>query len=183
MPYIRTGPRLKGRRVWDRQATAEVAAALTVSITRRAMDRGLGSDDRPMDPYSTRPTYISRRAFPRPRGGQPTNPGRILPSGRKSRARGKSVYFPGGYAEYKRNIAGNSRVNLTRTGQLRRSLRAKTVTRLRAIVGLSGPPAVYATFLERERPWMRPSPTDRVALRVAVRHALARAMERNGGRQ
>jgi hypothetical protein len=169
MTYDRKGPRLKGRRPWDRQAMAEVAQVAIVAQTQRAMVKGLGNDDRPMKPYSRRPTYISVRAFPKPRGGRPS-------------ASGRSVYFPGGYAQYKRGIAGNARVNLTSSGRMRRSFRTKTLRRLLAVIGLSGTPAVYGRFVNERRPWIGLSRADREIVKRAVSRALTDALKRTTGR-
>lgn len=91
--------------------------------------------------YSTRPTYISLKDRPVPRGGikTPQTRRRISLYNAKYGAReslrnrsranaskrgGKSMFFPGGYRQYKANLYG-SRRNLTKTGYMFMNLRWK----------------------------------------------------------
>ena len=103
---------------------------------------GIDSDGKPFKPYSTKPIYISRSARPVPRGGEETprlmfghkedafwispKTGKIVQAPKGKKGKGDSIFFKGGYAQYKANV-GTPWVNLMCTGRMLGSLFAKVV--------------------------------------------------------
>ena len=113
-------------------------------------------------PYSTKPISIPKTAFPKPKGGRPSNSGR-------------SVFYAGGYREYKQlsRMPGTVRprknkaakkptaeVDLTLTGLLMNSMHVTQVTKTSVTVGVTGPALDYAYYVNQARPFMGLSTTD-----------------------
>lgn len=69
--------------------------------------------------------------------------------------------------------------NLTRTGRLRRSLRVKWATRQGAGIGLTGDPAVYGTFVGRDRPFLGLSARDRTIVQRGMPRLIEAAIRRS----
>ena len=94
---------------------------------------GLDADGQSFPGYSTKPIYIPMSARPVPRGGEETpraifghkeesfwisaKTGKVAKAPRGKKGKGRSMFFKGGYAEYKRNI-GASFVNLMCSGRM-----------------------------------------------------------------
>lgn len=76
-----------------------------VAMRERIFDKGLNSKNQPIGKYSTRGLNISKDAMPRQVGGGHDD--------------GTSVYFSGGYAEFKRKL-GYTKVNWRLFGTLMR---------------------------------------------------------------
>lgn len=133
-------------------------------------------------PYSTRPIYITR--------GRGTG-ARLAPKGGRPTPSGQSVYYDGGYADYKRQSSGSSVVNLTLSGQLMRSIAVAKATRRQVVVQTGSGVSDYARGVNDARPFMGVSEAERPVLeRVAqaqveahIRRAQAKARtEASGGR-
>jgi len=170
---------------WDRQASLDLGQAIVAVIVTRAFEGGSGVDDVRYRSHSTRPIYIGVREFPRPRAARRRR-GQAAPdtssAPRMSRT-GRSVFFPGGYRQYKATTLRNTDVNLTRTGRLARSVRVKVATAEGLTVGVSGSPAVYGTGLIADgRKWWGLSPRDRTMLAPVVERVIREAAARTRSR-
>ena len=152
------------RDLWPRQATALVAQRLLGKVQTRVFERSRDVDDKPFKAYSTTgPLYILLRDFPRPRGGVRSRTGRSM--------RFKS------YRDYKLRTLGTARVNLTKSGGLRRSYRVKRLSRDGFTMGPTGDAAVYGEGLQRQgRRWQGLSPSDREFLGRVVADAVHRVI-------
>lgn len=158
-------------------ALRRVGLTAVAAIAVRAFHRGLDVRDQPMADYSTEPMYVSKRGA------------RMAPRGGKRTRGGRSIFFPGGYREYKRAAGGSARVNLTLSGELLRSLSVLRVSGRRVVIGVRGAAAIYGAALQaphKGRParhWMGLSPSDLRAVRKALRRELRAALSRQGGSQ
>lgn len=186
--------------IWDARAMRQYALAVHAAIVERTFQRGVGQDDRDLRRYSTRPTTIpfasetAKRLTPK--GGEPAyGPGRprkLLVSGRPPNGKKwpqTGRHYPGGYAQYKRESRRGMRnrdgavgvlVDLTLSGQMRRSFRIVWVSRTEAAISLTGQPLEYGPQTDRARPWIGLSPTDirdihDHALPAIIRAAMERA--------
>lgn len=111
-----------------RRDLTRLGAFLATAVRERAFPgHGTGRDenDRPYKGYSTRPIYISKTApprpadMPKPRGGSPHK--------RKKRGK-KTVFFAGGYRQYRAAIGRSTAKNLFLTGQTARGFNVLRVT-------------------------------------------------------
>ncbi|MFZ5426672.1 MAG: hypothetical protein ACOZEN_06835 [Thermodesulfobacteriota bacterium] len=117
-------------------------------IIKKRTEAGRDVTGRTFRPYSTTPIYVSKKSRPAPQGGIKTprtqrrtalyarQTGRVVTASRSKRG-GRSVFFPGGYREYKRNIYGRG-VNLTLTGRMLGSLYVEQAGPKRFIIGFHG---------------------------------------------
>lgn len=103
--------------------------------------RSLRADGTPLKPYSRKPIHI-------PRKGVGTGEPRVKPPGIK---RGKkSVFFPGGYAQF-RAAAGRSTVkDLILSGNLMRRLRVKIIVGGAVYIGWTGKHEIIAQQLDKQ---------------------------------
>lgn len=85
-----------------RNAMRTAARDVLPDAADRIFTKGLDSDNADIGQYSTNPIYISKKNSPRNAG----------------RDTGKSLFFPGGYKEFKEAIGRGSRVNLKLFGRL-----------------------------------------------------------------
>ena len=91
------------RSVWTERDTRALAQNTLASIKMRT-SRGIDANGEPFDAYSTRPIYIAKQgAKLKPKGGRPTKSG-------------KSIYYEGGYQEYKQSSRRRQSMPTTRTG-------------------------------------------------------------------
>lgn len=209
------------RRVWDVEASREVALSMRAAVVDRASVDGLDVDDKPFRPYSTKPMAVlndsdtGRRM--KPKGGIPvysrgageraitgrSNPFRVAeeeafsfdrvgrPGRTRAESRGRVIIgrrYPGGYAQFKResrrgltSAGGRTgvEVNLILSGQMMRSFKQKTVALYMIVLGLTGDPVVYGTYVNRNRNWIGLSPSDLKTLDVAAFEAVKGAMARS----
>ena len=141
---------------------AQVASAALAAVVERTFSRGLGDDDKPMKPYSTRANHhlfrvrhgASVEAERRASGlrSRPCTQTLLTATGRarrrsprRIRMGGHRAALPGGYAEYKRSsrrgltnklgASGNS-PDLVLSGQLARSVAILRTSRFAAIIGI-----------------------------------------------
>ena len=126
----------------------------TIVLIRRRTTNGIDANGDPFRGYSTTPTYISRRAFPRPRGGIP---------------KPKTVYYKGGYRQYKKEsrqpgtvgTRQNSKaskptaeVDLTRTGLMLNSLKVVDHYAQGFTIRVTGKASNYAHHVDNLRHFM-----------------------------
>jgi len=163
----RSGPGIP-RKVWNRAAMRALAVTMQGAVALRAFQRGEDVDDRKFDEYSTTPAYI---------GGETAK--RLRPSGGRPSRTGRSVFYAGGYRQYKLQSTGRAFVNLTLSGQLRRSFRVKRVSAARALIGTTGQPSIYNQGVQERRPWVGISPRDRRLMVAEVSRLVRDLMNRS----
>jgi len=82
----------------------------------------------------------------------------------------------------KRVASGRSgRVDLTWTGAMRRSLRLKRPTATGFLIGLTGDPATYGSFVDDLRPWLGLSPADAAYAQTVVARILTALVAKGAG--
>jgi len=126
----------------------------TIVLIRERTVSGVDVNGRPFKGYSTKPLYVPRSRFPRPRGGRPA---------------GKSVYYQGGYKEYKelsrepgkvgprqnKKAKGpTAEVDLTLTGLMLNSIQATKMLPTGYILEVIGKAAKYAGYVNAKREFM-----------------------------
>jgi hypothetical protein len=131
-----------------------VVALDSIALIRERTVSGLDVNGQPFKPYSTKPIYIQNTRFPRPRGGQPA---------------GKSVFYQGGYKEYKelsrepgkvgprRNKKAKgptAEVDLTLTGLMLNSIQVTKVLSTGYILEVIGKAGKYAGYVNVKREFM-----------------------------
>ena len=116
-----------------------------VALIRKRAGEGRAFTGGDFRPYSTRPIYISRN-----RG----TGARLAPKGGRPSRTGASVFYAGGYAEYKRASTGSGVVNLTLSGQLMRSIAVAKATARAVVVQAGGGTVAYAGAVNDARPFM-----------------------------
>lgn len=151
------------RSLWTAKDTLRLAQNTLASIKLRT-SRGLDADGRPFKdykPYSTKPLYVSKRgARLKPKGGRPSKTG-------------ESVYYEGGYQQYKklsrdRGGEGDSaEVDLVLSGNMMNNLIVKQATEDMFVIGLSNK-AQYGYIVNRDRQFLGLSPQDIEILVEAV---------------
>jgi len=158
-------------RLWSIAEMRELAQNVHGSMLVRTFHRGRDVRDRTFKRYSRKPIYISGETAKRlaPKGGRRTD--------------GGSTFYRGGYDEYKRlsrRYSGeDAQVDLTLSGQLRRSVRVVRVLRYLAEIGPTGQAAIYGQGVNASREFVGVSPRDRKALRRVLTKLVRRAMDRS----
>ena len=173
MGMVITRSDIRGVKVWDMAASRQVGQTAVAAIAQRAFKRGQDTSDAPFQPYGTNPIYVSKKnARLKPRGGEKTP--RKGGKGKKRRT-GRSVYYPGGYRQYKADTTGSDKVNLVLSGQLLRSLAPVKVTTKEIQIGVRGGAARHGAYLQVQhktrpaRKWLGLSPRDRQVVATALR--------------
>jgi len=91
------------RSVWTEKDTRALAQNVLASIKLRT-SRGIDANGEPFQEYSTKPIYIQKQgAKLKPKGGRPSKSG-------------KSVYYEGGYQEYKEQSRRRQQQPTTKSG-------------------------------------------------------------------
>ena len=118
------------RSLWTARDSMGLASNTVASIKIRT-GKGLDASDRPFKGYSTRPIYISKKgARLKPKGGRPSRTG-------------KSIFYSGGYKQYKkesrrRGGAGDSaEVDLVLSGNMLNNFVVKEATQNGFKIGLT----------------------------------------------
>ena len=148
------------RSLWTAKDTLRLAQNTLASIKLRT-SRGLDADGRPFKPYSTTPLYVSKRgARLKPKGGRPSRTG-------------ESVYYEGGYQQYKEESrrrgsgSDSAEVDLVLSGNMMNNLIVKQATEDMFVIGLSNK-AQYGYIVNRDRQFLGLSPQDIEILVEAV---------------
>jgi len=138
--------------LWTAKDSARLAADTLAAIKLRTT-KGLDASGQPFDDYSEEPIYVAKRgARLKPKGG------RVTPSG-------KSVFYEGGYREYKnrsrrrRKLAGTAEVDLVLSGNMMNNLVVKGATAQGFVIGLTQH-AGYGYYVNQEREFLGLSPQD-----------------------
>lgn len=138
--------------LWTAKDSARLAADTLAAIKLRTT-KGIDANGQPFQGYSTEPIYVSKRgARLKPKGGEPT------PSG-------KSVYYKGGYKQYKHDsrrrsiLAGTAEVDLTLSGNMMNNLVVTGATSEGFTIGLTQH-AGYGYYVNEEREFLGLSSAD-----------------------
>ena len=134
--------------LWTKQDSLRTGLDTLALIKARTM-RGVSSTGARFKEYSSRPIYISKNAFPTPKGG------------RLSRT-GDTVYYANGYREYKKRSrrfgSGGARataeVDLTLTGNLMNGLQVIKHSKKSFTIGLIEPVRHYGYEVHDARPFI-----------------------------
>ena len=163
MPSKVTFELFKVPSIWT-AADSQMTALDTVALIKRRIYRGIDANGRPFFKYSTRPIYIPKKGA------------RLKPKGGRRSRTGRSVYYAGGYAEYKRlsrrRVAGGANqtaeVDLTLSGALVNNIQPLQVSRSGYTIGLTPAVRGYGYYVNERRPYLGLSPNDVRVLTDAV---------------
>lgn len=159
---------LQAQRLSDTKVMATIANAVIAFIRQRTI-QGRAATGVDFTPYSTRPIYISRTSG----AGL-----RLSPSGGRPSRTGRSVYYAGGYKQYKGDTTGTTTPNLTLSGQLLRSVRSVRITDDTAVVTAGGSAIDYARGVQDRRPFIGVAPDEMPALQAVAAEAVAEHIRR-----
>ncbi len=140
------------RVLWSAKDSARLASDTVASIKLRT-SRGLDAKGVKFDGYSTKSIYVAKRgARLKPKGGRPSRTGR-------------SIFYAGGYRQYKhesrsRGGGGDSaEVDLILSGNMMNNLVVKSATPDGFTIGLTKQ-AQYGYFVNQKRQFLGLSPAD-----------------------
>ena len=156
------------RSLWTAQDSLRLASNTLASIKLRT-GKGLDADGKPFKSYSTTPIYVAKRgARLKPKGGRPSRTG-------------KSIYYEGGYKQYKNQSrrrdksAVSAEVDLVLSGNMMNNLVVKRVTNTGFTIGLTKH-AQYGFAVNETREFIGLSPDDIEVLVEAVEAELRRKL-------
>jgi len=135
---------------WTAQQSATLALNTIASIKMRTSS-GLDVNDQKFKRYSTKPIYIALRGA------------RLKPKGGRLSRTGRSMFFAGGYREYKdksrrRNSSSSALVDLVSSGALMNNLVVLHADAQRFVIGLSPHVRYYGYGVNKDRPFIGLSP-------------------------
>ena len=140
------------RSLWTAQDSLRLASNTLASIKLRT-GKGLDADGKPFKPYSTNPIYVAKRgARLKPKGGRPSRTG-------------KSIYYEGGYQQYKNQSrrrgqsTDSAEVDLVLSGNMMNNLVVKEATASGFTIGLTKH-AQYGFAVNETRGFIGLSPDD-----------------------
>ena len=138
-------PRLRFPPIWTPQNN-QVSALNAIALIKKRTMKGVSAKGRRFKKYSTKSIYINiRGARLKPKGG------------RLSRSK-KSMYFQGGYKEYKeRSRLGRiqtAEVDLTLSGVLMNSIQVLEATEYSYTIGLASQSRHYGYHVNDKRPFL-----------------------------
>lgn len=156
--------------LWTAKDSARLAQNTLAAIKLRT-SRGIDADGAKFDPYSRKPLYVPYRGA------------RLKPKGGRVSRTGQSVYYAGGYDQYKRESrrhgAGSSAlVDLTLSGALMNNLRVLQATDSFFIIGLTQEVWSYGYKVNAQRPYLGLSPRDVDVLVLAVQAEITKKIKR-----
>lgn len=162
------------RSLWTAQDSARLGMNTLASIKLRTSE-GFDVNGKKFAPYSIKPIYIPYRGA------------RLKPKGGRVSRTGQSVYYPGGYRQYKiesrKHGAGSSAlVDLVLSGNLMNNLVLLDATETRFIIGLTQHVQHYGYTVNADREYLGLSTKDVNVLVSAVQAELARKIARGGRR-
>ena len=156
------------RSLWTSQDSLRLASNTLASIKLRT-GKGLDANGKPFKPYSTTPIYVAKRgARLKPKGGRPSRTG-------------KSIYYEGGYQQYKNQSrrrgqsTDSAEVDLVLSGNMMNNLVVKEATASGFTIGLTKH-AQYGFAVNETREFIGLSPDDVEVLVEAVEAELRRKL-------
>ena len=132
--------------LWTARDSARLASDTLAAIKIRTT-RGVDANGRPFKGYSTEPIYVSKRGA------------RLTPKGGELTSSGRSIYYEGGYKQYKHDsrrratLAGTAEVDLVLSGNMMNNLVVKQATAKGFIIGLTQH-AGYGYYVNEEREFL-----------------------------
>ena len=157
------------RSLWTAKDSMRLGLNTLASIKLRT-SKGIDANGIKFDDYSTKPIYVAKKgARLAPKGGRP------------SRTK-KSIYYAGGYRQYKndsrkRGKKGKSaEVDLVLSGQLMNNLVVKSATANSFTIGLTKEVASYGYHVNDEREFIGLTKDDVKILVDAVSHDIRRKL-------
>lgn len=160
--------------IWTSQMSLRLAQDVLASIKLRT-SKGLDANGKPFKPYSTNPIYVSERgARLKPKGGRPSRTG-------------NSIYYEGGYQQYKDesrrrgSSSDSAEVDLVLSGNMMNNLIVKSATAEGFTIGLTDE-ATYGYQVNQSREFLGLSPKDVDVLVKAAENELRKQLERKRGR-
>ena len=156
--------------LWTAKDSARLALNTLAAIKLRT-SKGIDANGQPFDGYSKKPIYVAYRGA------------RLKPKGGRVSRTGQSVYYEGGYDQYKRESrrhgAGSSAlVDLTLSGILMNNLMVLEATDSRFIIGLTQHVRSYGYKVNAQREFIGLSPRDVNVLVSAVQLELTKKIKR-----
>ena len=156
--------------LWSARDSARLALNTLAAIKLRT-SKGIDANGQPFDGYSKKPIYVAYRGA------------RLKPKGGRVSRTGQSVYYEGGYDQYKRESrrhgAGSSAlVDLTLSGILMNNLTVLEATESRFIIGLTQHVRSYGYKVNAQREYIGLSPKDVNVLVSAVQAELVKKIKR-----
>ena len=140
--------------VWEVQDTKRIALNTVATVKRRTAS-GISSEGKPFKKYSRTPLYVAYKGA------------RLKPKGGRVSRTGKSVYYAGGYQQYKhdsrkrsntnQNVGGrkqSAEVDLVLSGQLMNNLVVLEASLTRFRIGLTKHVRHYGYHVHQERPYI-----------------------------
>jgi len=132
--------------LWSKRDSAQTALD-TIALIKRRIYQGIDDDGRRFKGYSTKPMYVAKRGA------------RLSPKGGRPSRTGKSVFYEGGYRQYKnesrRRVQGGSNqtaeVDLTLSGALINNIVPTSVKREAFSIGLSPAVRHYGYYVDAKR--------------------------------
>lgn len=129
--------------LWSAKDTARLAANTLAAVKLRT-SQGIDANGKPFKDYSTKPIYVAKKGA------------RLSPKGGRPSRTGKSIFYAGGYQQYKRDSrrrggAGDSaEVDLVLSGNMLNNFVILEATANRFRLGLTQN-AQYGYFVNAER--------------------------------
>jgi hypothetical protein len=161
--------------IWTSQMTLRLAQDVLASIKLRT-SRGLDASGKPFRAYSTEPLYVSKRgARLKPKGGRPSRTD-------------NSIYYEGGYQQYKYesrrrgNSSDSAEVDLVLSGNMMNNLVVKSATADGFTIGLTDE-ATYGYQVNQTREFLGLSPKDIDILVATAENELRKQLEKKRGRR
>ena len=169
--------------IWTAKDTLRLAQN-TLAMIKFRTSKGQSASDkqRYFKPYSTRPIYIQKRGAG------------ITPKGGRLSRTGNSVYYAGGYREYKhksrRRTTGakafvrqqSAEVDLVLSGNLMNNLVVTTANKYRFKIGLTAHVAYYGYDVNAVRPFLGLTSADIDVIHDTVRFDLEAKLKRGSKR-
>lgn len=142
---VNINPRLKSPVIWSTQNN-QVHALNSIALIKRRTMKGIDAKGNAFKRYSTKGLYISLKGA------------RLKPKGGRLSRSGKSMYFAGGYKEYKqKSRLGNiqtAEVDLVLSGILMNSIQVLNSTRSSYTIGLASQSRSYGYHVNKKREFL-----------------------------
>jgi hypothetical protein len=140
------------RSVWTAKDSARLANDTLASIKLRT-SKGIDANGEAFKAYSQEPIYVSKRGA------------RLKPKGGQASRTGQSIYYEGGYQQYKHDsrrrssLAGSADVDLVLSGNMMNNLVVKKATNRGFSIGLTNK-AGYGYYVNIDREFLGLSEDD-----------------------
>lgn len=160
--------------IWNSQMSLRLAQDVLASIKLRT-SKGLDANGEPFKRYSVNPLYVSKRgARLKPKGGRPSKTG-------------DSIYYEGGYQQYKHesrrrgSSSDSAEVDLVLSGNMMNNLIVKSASADGFTIGLTNE-ANYGYLVNQSREFLGLSPKDVDILVKSAENELKKQLEKKRGR-